>query len=220
MTNLSVFLLKAAWIIPPPDDADFFTIGFDRLSETFFPRLFVDIISLYILVRMIYYPIYHKKDFFFTFFIFNIIIFIITYLMNKINLSIGAAFGLFAVFSFLRYRTENILAKDMTYLFVVIALGLVNALSKGSFVETIIINSIILAFSYSLDGNLFIKNEKTKNIIYENIELIKPHNYKLLLEDLKNRTGLNIHKIRIEKIDFLHDTANLTVYYYSLSKQN
>ncbi len=195
-------------------DADFFVVGFDKLSASFFARMAIDILSVLILIRLIYYPIYHKKDFFFTFFLFNIVIFVITYLLNKVDLSMGAAFGLFAVFSLLRYRTENISAKDMTYLFVVIALGLISAVNKGTFIETSIINGIILIIAYTLDANLLIKNENTKRIQYENIELVRPENSALLLDDLRKRTGLNIHKISIDDISFLRDTATITVYYF------
>jgi hypothetical protein len=201
-------------------DHTFFAVGLDNLSAIFFVRLAINILAIALLVRFIYYPIYRKKDFFFTFFLFNIVIFIITYLLNKVNLSMGAAFGLFAVFSLLRYRTENISAKDMTYLFVVIALGLITAVNKGTILETLLINGTILISAYLLDADLLIKNEKTKNIVYENIELIKPENRLLLLEDLKKRTGLNIHQVRIDKIDFLHDTAIVVVYYYSNSNGN
>src|SRR6187455_1772926 len=132
---------------------------FDKLSDKFFLRLLIDVISMIILVRFIYFRIYRKKDYLFTFFLFNIIIFIITYLLNKVDMSMGAAFGLFAVFSMLRYRTENISAKDMTYLFIVIALGLISAVNKGTFVETIVINLIILVVAYIMDANWFMKNE-------------------------------------------------------------
>lgn len=195
-------------------DTDFFVVGFEKLSASFFSRMVIDIISIIILIRMIYYPIYRKKDFFFTFFLFNIVIFIITYLLNKVDLSMGAAFGLFAVFSLLRYRTENISAKDMTYLFIVIALGMISAVNKGTFIETAVINIIILAVAYAMDANLFMKNENTKRIEYENIEFIRPQNHLLLIEDLKKRTGLNIHKIIIDRIDFVRDSAVITVYYY------
>jgi hypothetical protein len=195
-------------------DADFFVIGFDKLSLNFFARMAIDLLSVLILVRLIYFPIYRKKDFFFTFFLFNIIIFIITYLLNKVDLSMGAAFGLFAVFSLLRYRTENISAKDMTYLFSVIALGLISAVTKGTFIETLVINGIILIIAYALDAGLFIKTENTKTIQYENIDLIKPENILLLMEDLKKRTGLNIHKISIERINFLRDSATITIHYF------
>jgi hypothetical protein len=199
---------------------DFLELGFDKLSVSFFVRMMIDILSVLILIRLIYYPIYRKKDFFFTFFLFNIVIFIITYLLNKVDLSMGAAFGLFAVFSLLRYRTENISAKDMTYLFIVIALGLISAVNKGTFIETSIINAIILLVAYALDANLFMKNENTQEIQYENIDLIRPENRTLLLEDLRNRTGLNIHKLSVGKVNFLRDSAIVTIYYYPTDKRN
>ena len=120
---------------------------FDKLSDKFFWRLLIDVISMIVLVRFIYFRIYRKKDYLFTFFLFNIIIFIITYLLNKVDMSMGAAFGLFAVFSMLRYRTEGITTKDMTYLFIVIAMGLITAVSKGTYFELIVIDFILIAFT-------------------------------------------------------------------------
>jgi hypothetical protein len=187
---------------------------FDKLGDKFFIRLLIDIISVAVLVRLVYYNIYRKKDFFFTFFMFNIIIFIITYLLNKVEMSMGAAFGLFAVFSLLRYRTENISEKDMTYLFIVIAVGLITASIKGSYFESAFINAIIIAFAFFLDGNLLVKNEMVQTVYYENIENIKSQNNELLMQDLRLRTGLDIHKVSIQYIDFLKDTAELKVYYY------
>lgn len=126
----------------------------------------------------------------------------------------GAAFGLFAVFSILRYRTEGISAKDMTYLFMVIAMGLVSAVNKGTFFETALINSLIILGAYALDGSMIMRNEQTQVIQYENIEMIKPENELMLIEDLKKRTGLPIHKVSIAKINFLKDSATVTAYYY------
>ncbi len=201
-------------------DDIFYLLEFEKLNATFFFRLLIDLISMFLLVRGVYYPIYRKKDFFFTFFMFNVVIFIITYLLNKVDLSMGAAFGLFAVFALLRYRTENISAKDMTYLFIVIALGLITAVSKGTFLEISVINLIVVLVAFVLDGNLLVKNEMMQTIQYENIEMIKPENYEALMEDLKKRTGLNIHKISIGKVDFLRDTAVIRVYYYGDSNKN
>ncbi|HRI42087.1 MAG TPA: DUF4956 domain-containing protein, partial [Bacteroidia bacterium] len=187
---------------------------FDKLSDKFFIRLFIDIVSMPVLVRLIYFRIYKKKDYLFTFFLFNIIIFIITYLLNKVDMSMGAAFGLFAVFSMLRYRTEGITTKDMTYLFIVIAIGLICAVSKATYFELGVINLILIGFTYALDGNWLVRNEMIKTVQYENIDLIRPENYQLLLEDLRKRTGLNIHRASINKIDFLKDIAVVKVYYY------
>ncbi|MBK6398612.1 MAG: DUF4956 domain-containing protein [Bacteroidetes bacterium] len=187
---------------------------FDKLSDKFFWRLLIDVLSMVVLVRFIYFRIYKKKDYLFTFFLFNIIIFIITYLMNKVDMSLGAAFGLFAVFSMLRYRTEGISTKDMTYLFIVIAIGLICAVSKGTYFELSLITAILIAFTYALDGNWLVRNELVKTIQYENIELIKPENYNSLIDDLKKRTGLNIHRASVNRIDFLKDIAVVKIYYY------
>ncbi len=187
---------------------------FDKLSDKFFWRLLIDVLSMVVLVRFIYFRIYKKKDYLFTFFLFNIIIFIITYLMNKVDMSLGAAFGLFAVFSMLRYRTEGISTKDMTYLFIVIAIGLICAVSKGTYFELALITSILIAFTYALDGNWLVRNELVKTIQYENIEFIKPENYNALIDDLKKRTGLNIHRASVNRIDFLKDIAVVKIYYY------
>jgi hypothetical protein len=186
---------------------------FSKLGPKFFVRLIINLASVFVLIRFIYYPVYRKKNFFFTYFMFNTVIFIITFMLNKVELSMGAAFGLFAVFSLLRYRTENISAKDMTYLFLVIALGLISAVAKGTFFETAILNCIILMLAWLLDGNLFMKNENTQKVQYENIEMIKPANHQKLIEDLRKRTGLDIYKISISKINFMKDTAMVKIYY-------
>ncbi len=187
---------------------------FDKLSPKFFIRLGIDIVSVFILVRLIYFPNYKNREFFFTFFIFNIVIFLITYLLNKVELSMGAAFGLFAVFSMLRYRTEGLSMKDMTYLFLVIAIGLLSAVSKGNWDELTLLNIIILGFTYLLESNILLKKEFSKIIQYENIEMIKPENYNELKKDLEARTGISINRISIERIDFLRDTALIHIYYY------
>jgi len=193
---------------------------FDKLSDKFFWRLLIDILAMLVIVRLIYFRIYKKKDYLFTFFLFNIIIFIITYLLNKVDMSMGAAFGLFAVFSMLRYRTEGISTKDMTYLFIVIAIGLICAVSKATYFELAVINLILIAFTYMLDGNWLVRNEMIKSILYENIEMIKPENYNALVEDLRNRTGLDIHKVTVRRIDFLKDVAQVNVYYYEDTNKN
>ena len=162
---------------------------FDKLSSKFFIRLFIDLISVFVLIRLIFYKNYKKADQYLTFFAFNLVIFLITYLLNKVEMSMGAAFGLFAVFSMLRYRTESISTKDMTYLFLVIAIGLLSAISKGGWDELALLNGIILFATFLLESNWLIKKEFTKNIIYDNINLITPDKRTELLADLKNRTG-------------------------------
>src|ERR1700741_5002443 len=172
-------------------------------------RLLIDMASVFILIRLIYYPIYKHRDLFFTFFIFNLIIFLISFLLNKVDLSMGAAFGLFAVFSMLRYRTEDISIKDMTYLFLSIAIGLTSAVTKvkdaDDFYEYIFlgaINIVVLVITFLLESNVLIKKEVVKVLVYENIELIKSDRKEELLADIRTRTGFNVHRISIQKIDF------------------
>ncbi len=193
------------------------TTGFellDKLSTKFFIRLGIDLATVTILVRYIYFKIYKKSDQFLTFFAFNLVIFLLTYMLNKVELSMGAAFGLFAVFSMLRYRTENISTKEMTYLFLVIALGLLTAIGKGSWDELIFINGIVLTVVFVLESNWLFKAERSKNIIYEKAHLIHPNQREDMLLDLKERTGLNIHRLQINDIDFIKDAVSITVYYY------
>ena len=186
---------------------------FNKLGVKFFIRLLIDISTVFVLINVIYVRYNKKHDFIFTYYTFNLVIFLITFLLNKVEMSMGAAFGLFAVFSMLRYRTEDILMKDMTYLFLCIALGLINAVSKGDW-EPALISLIVLFITFLLDSNIVFKKESTKSILYEKIELILPENYELLLEDLKNRTGLNIHRVVIGDLNFLRDMATIQVYYY------
>jgi len=133
----------------------------------------------------------------------------------------GAAFGLFAVFSMLRYRTEDISIKDMTYLFLVIAIGLIAAVTKikdtSDMYEYLflgIINAIIITTTYVLESNVLMKKEHAKVITYENIMLINAEREDELKEDIKQRTGLTVHRLSIQKIDFLRDAAQIKIYYY------
>lgn len=187
---------------------------FDKLSPKFFMRLLVDFAAVIILIRFIYFPIYRNRENVFTFFIFNIIIFFITFLLNKVELSMGAAFGLFAVFSMLRFRTEDISTKDMTYMFLVIALGLINAVSKGNWDELALLNGIVLLITWLLESRLLFRKEVSRIIFYDNIDLIKPSRYEELKADLENRIGVKINQIVIGKIDLLRDTAQIHIFYY------
>jgi hypothetical protein len=187
---------------------------FDKLGQKFFIRLLIDFVSVFILIRFIYFPVYKNRENFFTLFIFNLIIFLITFILNKSDMSMGAAFGLFAVFSMLKYRTEGITSKDMTYMFLVIAMGLITALSKGSWLELSFIDVIIIIFTFALETTVLMKKEISKTVQYENIEMIKPENKMALTADLEKRMGIKINRLTIGKIDFLRDTAVIRVFFY------
>lgn len=185
-----------------------------QLNSTFFISFGMNIMAVLIIIGFIYYPNYQKREILFTFVIFNIVIFVLTFALNHIKMSMGAAFGLFAVFSMLRYRTEGISPKDMTYLFIVIAIGLIGAIQLDYIVLSVIY-LIVVSFTFLLDGNILFKRQFSKNVLYENIDMIKPAKNEELIADLKNRTGLNIYKVSVVKIDFLRDAAQLEIHYYA-----
>ncbi|MCX7728034.1 MAG: DUF4956 domain-containing protein [Bacteroidia bacterium] len=186
---------------------------FNKITTKFLIRLLIDVLMLFILIRFIYYPRYKNKAFFLPFTVFNLIIFLITYLLNKVDLSLGAAFGLFAIFGIMRYRSEDISIKNLTYLFMVIAIGLLSAIAKGSWEEILFYNIIILIATYVLEAGIVIKPENTKVIIYDNTALLSPDKRNELIDDLKQKTGYNIKKVEIERIDYLRDSAVLRVYF-------
>ena len=176
----------------------------------------IDLLFLFIIVRVIYYRIKEEKDYVFTFFMFNILTFFICYLLRKVPMEMGFALGLFAVFGILRYRTEAIPIRQMTYLFIVIGLSMINSLANKSisWLEILLANAIITIITYLIDRVWFSTIELTKTILYEKIELIKPENEQELIEDLKQRTGLQIVAVKVDKVDFLRDTAQIKIYYH------
>jgi hypothetical protein len=191
-----------------------------KVSVKLLIRLLIDLAAVLLLIRFVYFPRYKKRDLNFTFLIFNLVIFLISFLLSKIDLSMGTAFGLFAVFSMLRYRTEEVSIKDMTYLFLVIAMGLLSAVTKikgasdgyeYAFIGMVHAGIIVLAFL--LESRLLFKKENVKVIQYEKIELIHANRQAELIEDIKLRTGLNVSRISIVRIDFLSDSAQVKVYY-------
>jgi hypothetical protein len=187
-------------------------INFTSISHLFL-KLFIDIFFTLIIVRFIFYPIYKERDYVFTSLLINISVFLICFMLGSIKVKIGFAFGLFAVFSMLRYRTEQIEIRQMTYMFVVIIIAVINALSDEeiSFAEQILANSSLLLAVYVLEKNFLHDREFVKIITYEKIDLIKPENYNQLIKDLSDRTGFIIKRAEIENINFLNDTAKLRI---------
>jgi len=193
---------------------EFFAGLINKLGDKYFRRLLIDVIAAGVLLFGIYFPNNNRnREYLFTLLMFNIVIFHIAFLLNGVNLSLGAAFGLFAVFGLLRYRTEDIPMKDMTYLFLSIAMGLIVAVARGDW-EPAIVCCVILLPTFVLDSKLIFKKELHKDVRYEQIEMVKPENYEKLMEDLRTRTGLDIHFISIQNIDFVRDTATVRVFYY------
>ena len=178
-------------------------------------RFGLNLAVVVVIVRLIYYPQRRDKDYVFTFFAFNTIIFFVMGLLNNTELSIGVGFGLFAIFSVLRYRTHTIPIREMTYLFVLIALPVINSimLEKEHYEEFALINLAIAGGLFVLEQEWGFHYEVRKVVTYERIDNIRPDNWPVLMADLKKRTGLPIERIEIGKINFLRDTADITIYY-------
>ena len=170
----------------------------------------------FIIIKLIYHRNRSSNlDFVFTYFMFNSLIFFFAYLLGNITINMGFAFGLFAVFAILRYRTDPIPIKEMTYLFIVITIGVINALSGNEVSYTVLLftNITLVVLTYFLETywqkNLLIR----MTVEYEKIENIKPENRDALLADLKERTGLNIQSLEFRRMNFLRDTTRIRIYY-------
>ena len=167
-----------------------------------------------ILIRGIYFRTYRRADMFLTFFAFNLIIFLITFALNQADLTMGAAFGLFAIFSMLRYRTDAISATDMTYLFLVIALGMLTSISHGTWMELVGIGAFVLGFTLLLESGILARREQAQRVQYDNITLLPVPARDALIADLRARTGLSVHRVDVREIDFLRESAQLTIYFH------
>lgn len=168
-----------------------------------------------LIVRFIYYPSTHNKRYVFTFLAFNTVIYFVLSFMASVEMGIGVGFGLFAIFSILRYRTDPIPVREMTYLFLIVALPVMNsAVTAGTvWPQLVAANLAIMAILLVLEKEWGFHYEASKRVVYEKIELIRPDRRAELQADLEMRTGLKIKRISIGKVDFLRDTADIQVFY-------
>ena len=184
-----------------------------------FPSLFigfaVNLLVALVIVRLIYYPTNPNKNYVFTYLAFNTVIYFVMSFLTSAELSLGVGFGLFAIFSVLRYRTSTMSTREMTYLFVVIALPVMNSLvmREGAWGVLLAVNAVVVAVLFVLEREWGFHYESSQSIRYDRIELITPQNQALLLEDLRLRTGLPIKRVAIGRLNFLNDTAELRVFY-------
>ena len=175
-----------------------------------------NLIIITVIIRYIYYPVTKNKDYLFTYFLISMTVFLLCVLLDSVKLQLGFALGLFAIFGIIRYRTDPIAIKEMTYLFLVIGISVVNALSnkKISYAELVFANLMIVFVTYGMENLWLLRHQSRKNITYEKIELILPERREELIADLKARTGIDVIRVEIRRIDFLRDTANLRIFYY------
>jgi len=168
------------------------------------------------LVRYLYYGRTPRKDYLFTYILISLVVFFMCFLLENIRIELGFALGLFAIFGIIRYRTRQIPIREMTYLFLVIGISVINALSnrKVSYAELIFTNAALIAITYLLEKVFLLKHESKKVINYENVELIKPDRREDLRRDLEERTGLAINRVEVGRIDYLRDSARVIIYYF------
>ena len=173
-----------------------------------------------LIVRVFYYPKSKRRDYFFTFILISISVFLLIFLMGGVKLKIGFALGLFAIFGIIRYRTESVPIREMTYLFLIIAVSAINGLATSiSYVELLATNLLFIISIWALESNRWVRHVASKLVLYDNIRLITPEHEEELIEDLKKRTGLNILRVEVGAIDFSKDTAMVKVYYEPLSNE-
>jgi hypothetical protein len=189
---------------------------FDSQDFTEFVIKFIfNTVVLFILIRLLYYPLARRRDYMFTFFLIGTIIFMLCYVLENVKLGTGMALGLFAIFGILRYRTVQISIKEMTYLFLVIGISVINALSskKTDVAALLLSNVLIVTMTWLVERILYRNPMQMLMITYEKIELIKHDKRKELIADLETRTGLKIRRIEIGKIDFLRDTVRIQIFF-------
>ena len=209
MQLLSILLSGGMEFLGTPifDAKDFFTL----ITKTIF-----NLVIITVIIRYIYYPVTKNKDYLFTYFLISLTVFLLCVLLDSVKLQLGFALGLFAIFGIIRYRTDPIPIKEMTYLFLVIGISVVNALAnkKISHAELVFANLMIVFVAFGMERLWLLKPELRKNVIYEKIELIVPERRAELIADLQERTGINVIRVEVRRIDFLKDTANLRIFYY------
>ncbi|MEN9400500.1 MAG: hypothetical protein RL632_1603 [Bacteroidota bacterium] len=196
------------------------TLGFSLFSDDAYVllvRLAVNMVVLTILIRYFYYEKTKRKDYLFTYYLIGTITFFLCFGLKKLDIDTGMGLGLFAIFGIIRYRTDAIEIKEMTYLFLIIGVSVVNSLASKqiSIAEMAIINVSVMLLTYILENLWLVKHETRKTINYERIDLIRPEHYEEMKKDLEKRTGIAINRFEIGKIDFLSDTAQVRIFYYA-----
>ena len=181
--------------------------------------VFNTLVVLY-LVRVLYYKVTPRKDFLFTYIMISQVVYFMLMLLENVGVELGFALGLFAIFGMLRYRTRQIPIREMTYLFLVIGVSVINALAnrRVSYAELVLTNLVVVAVTYLLERKFLLKHESKREINYEKVDLIRPEKREELIRDLEERTGLPINRVEIGRVDYLRDSARVYIYYFESEK--
>jgi hypothetical protein len=186
----------------------------------FMLHFLINLVVVGVIIWALYYPKSRRRDYFFTFTLIGVSIFLMIFLLGSVKIKVGFALGLFAIFGIIRYRTESVPIREMTYLFAIIAISVINALAAEiTYLELIFTNAIFIVTIWLLESNRWLKHVSCKIIQYDKIQLIIPDKREELIADLKKRTGLDIKKVEVGNIDFLKDSTFLKVYYEPTSEE-
>ena len=192
---------------------------FESLFSNIFIRFSFNLFIAFVIIKLIYHRDHKGNDFVFTYFMFNTLIFFFAYILGNLDINMAFGFGLFAVFAILRYRTDPIPIKEMTYLFIVITIGVINALSGNQvvFIELLFANVTIVLLTFLLErhwvNNLPDNGLSSKTVVYNNMEMIKPENHQGLIDELAQKTGLSIVSCKIGRLNFVENQVNVKLYY-------
>ncbi len=179
-----------------------------------FIRFAFNMFVAWVIVQQFYYKKSKRRDYYFTFLVFSATMFLLITLMGNVSMQIGLTIGLFAIFGMIRYRTETVPIREMTYLFVIVGISVINGLAMTvSYAELVATNLLLIALIWGLESHKFLRHRGTKLVLYDRIENVVPERRAELMADLKQRTGLDIEKIEIGHIDFLRDVAFIKLYY-------
>ncbi len=167
-----------------------------------------------VIIRAFYYPRSRRRDYFFTFMLISISIFLMIFLLSSVKLKIGFALGLFAIFGIIRYRTEQMPVREMTYLFVIIAVSVINSMATNlNVLELLTTNLLFILSLWLIESRKWLGHLSTKLVLYDRIDLITPDKRAELIEDLEKRIGIKVERLEVGHIDFLRDSAMLKIYY-------
>jgi hypothetical protein len=174
-----------------------------------------NLVATFVIVVLLYARISRRKEFYFSYFAISIAVFLLVFLLENVKIELGFALGLFAIFGIIRYRTDAIPPKEMTYLFIIIAVSVINALSKDYFgyVELTFVNLLLVGALWALEKILMMRRENSLVIVYEKIENLHKDRESEMLKDLEERTGVKIIRYQIDKINYLRDIARITIFF-------
>ena len=196
-----------------------FNLGFIQTEflTTLSLRFAFNLVATFVIVVLLYARISKRKEFYFSYFAISIAVFLLVYLLESVTLELGFALGLFAIFGIIRYRTDTIPPKEMTYLFIIIAVSVINALSKEylGYLELTFVNILLVGALWALENVLMMRQENSVVIVYDKIKNLHKENEVLLLEDLEEHTGVKIKRYQVDQINYRRKLAQITIFFDS-----